>query len=92
MSEFQCRVRNTTINFTVSESKSVLSAAYEAGVKLTYRCASGSCGVCKVRLTSGRVSMDHSGGISRHDIVDGYILPCCAVPCSNLEIEPISPC
>ncbi|MFP1726487.1 2Fe-2S iron-sulfur cluster-binding protein [Lonsdalea quercina] len=87
MSEFQCRIRNTAIEFTVSENKSVLSAAYEAGIKLSYRCAAGSCGVCKVRLTFGRVKMDHSGGISRHNIADGYILPCCSAPLSNLEIE-----
>ncbi|KFX04386.1 hypothetical protein KP22_13600 [Pectobacterium betavasculorum] len=92
MSKFHCHIRDTAIDFPMSENESVLSAAYEAGVELPYRCASGYCGVCKVRLTSGNVNMDHSGGISRKDMADGYILPCCSVPLSNLEIEPVSSC
>ncbi|WP_224554575.1 2Fe-2S iron-sulfur cluster-binding protein [Pectobacterium versatile] len=90
MSKFNCHIRNTTIDFTVLANENVLSAAHEADIKLPYRCASGYCGVCKMRLTSGQVNMNHSGGISRQEIADGYILPCCSVPLSHLEIEPIS--
>ncbi|WJV61406.1 2Fe-2S iron-sulfur cluster-binding protein [Pectobacteriaceae bacterium CE70] len=92
MADYQCKVINSNTTFLLSSDETILSAAHEAGVKLPYRCAAGHCGVCKVRLTAGEVKMDHSGGISRNDIASGYILPCCSIPLTHLEIEPGSSC
>ncbi|MBC8952719.1 2Fe-2S iron-sulfur cluster binding domain-containing protein [Xenorhabdus sp. PB62.4] len=49
--------------------------------------ASGHCGKCKIKLISGEVHLDHSGGISREDISSGYILACCSFPKGNIEIS-----
>jgi ferredoxin len=65
----------------------VLRAASAAGLKLASSCTRGMCGTCKSRLTSGRVDMQHNGGIRQREIDQGMILLCCSRPLSDLVIE-----
>ncbi|NMG00431.1 hybrid-cluster NAD(P)-dependent oxidoreductase [Aromatoleum toluolicum] len=87
-----------TVGFSVEFSKSghtvacapgqkVLEAARVAGLRLPSSCAKGMCGTCKSRLVSGEVHMEHGGGIRQREIDQGYILPCCSTPLSDLVIE-----
>lgn len=75
-----------TIFFNIMPDETVLECACRNGIKMKYHCTSGYCGTCKTKLICGSVSMDHSGGISRKDIDDGYILTCCSFAHSDLEI------
>ncbi|MBD5803268.1 3-ketosteroid-9-alpha-hydroxylase reductase subunit [Azoarcus sp. Aa7] len=86
------------VGFSVEFSKSghkvacapgqkVLEAARAAGLRLPSSCAKGMCGTCKSRLVSGEVHMEHGGGIRQREIDQGYILPCCSTPLSDLVIE-----
>ncbi|SIR09063.1 Ring hydroxylating alpha subunit (catalytic domain) [Aromatoleum tolulyticum] len=86
------------VGFSVEFSKSghtvacapgqkVLEAARVAGLRLPSSCAKGMCGTCKSRLVSGEVHMEHGGGIRQREIDQGYILPCCSTPLSDLVIE-----
>ena len=47
--------RNGTRDFGCEPGEKILHAALRAGVELPYECATGTCGTCKARLTSGRV-------------------------------------
>ena len=87
MPEKKCLVINSGFIFSISTDSTLLQSAYNAGLELPYRCASGCCGHCKVQLRDGSVEMDHSGGISREEIADGVILTCCSYPNGDIKIE-----
>jgi len=47
--------RNGTRAFECEPGEKILHAGLRSGVELPYECATGTCGTCKARLTSGRV-------------------------------------
>ena len=65
----------------------VLDAALAAGLRLPSACRAGVCGTCKSKLQSGRVDMRDDGGIRPRDIENGFFLPCCSRPLTDLVIE-----
>jgi glycine betaine catabolism B len=65
----------------------VLSAAQEAGVRLPSSCAEGMCGTCKSTLLSGRVDMNHQGGIRPREIAADKFLPCCSTPDGDIVVD-----
>jgi len=71
----------------VSEAQTVLSSAKRAGIRLPSSCANGLCGTCKCKLISGKVDMQHNGGIRQREVDAGFFLPCCSKPLSDLVIE-----
>jgi ferredoxin-NADP reductase/ferredoxin len=60
----------------VSEDATILDVADEAGVLIDNACRSGTCASCRIKLTSGRVSMAVQDGLTEQDKADGYILAC----------------
>jgi ferredoxin-NADP reductase len=83
-----------SVNFTVSgrtihcgPDTVILSAAFAAGLRLPSSCTKGVCGTCKSNLLSGKVDMQHGGGIRKREIDAGQILICCSKPLSDLVIE-----
>jgi Rieske 2Fe-2S family protein len=68
-------------------AQSVLHAAESAGLPLPFSCREGKCGTCRSRLLSGRVDMQHAGGIRQRQIDMGDILVCCSRPLSDLVID-----
>ncbi len=65
----------------------VLDAARAAGLRLPSSCTKGMCGTCKCRLVSGKVDMQHAGGIRQREIDAGMILICCSKPLGDLVVE-----
>ena len=65
----------------------VMDAAARAGLKLPSSCRQGICGTCKSKLVAGQVDMRHGGGIRARDIENGFFLPCCSTPLSDLVVE-----
>jgi len=47
--------RNGTRDFECEPGEKILHAGLRSGVELPYECATGTCGTCKARMTSGRV-------------------------------------
>ena len=80
-----------TVSFTRSEvaavwspsSGTLLNLAEAAGVSPTFGCRAGSCGLCRIAITEGRVSyvepVDEPDG--------GYVLPCCAIPATDCRLD-----
>jgi ferredoxin len=74
-----------TIN--VAAGRHILDAARAEGMRLPSSCTKGMCGTCKSKLVSGKVQMNHQGGIRQREIDAGMILICCSKPLSDLVIE-----
>jgi ferredoxin-NADP reductase len=69
------------------ESTTVLAAAARAGLSLPSSCQEGMCGTCKTTLVSGRVEMNHAGGIRPREIAQDQILLCCSTPREDLVLD-----
>jgi ferredoxin-NADP reductase len=67
--------------------QTILEAGRQAGLKLASSCTRGLCGTCKITLTSGKVDMNHAGGIRQREIDRGQILICCSKPLTDLVID-----
>ena len=65
----------------------VLQAAREAGVNIPSSCGTGLCGTCKSGLLSGRVEMNHQGGIRPREIAQDKFLPCCSTPDGDVVVD-----
>ena len=66
---------------------SLLDFAEDMGIPLESGCRIGTCGACKVKLISGTVKMETEDGLEDSDKSGGMILPCVAVPESDLVID-----
>lgn len=71
----------------VRTDQTVLSVAKKAGIRIPSSCANGICGTCKSKLLSGKVDMNHDGGIRQREIDSGLFLPCCSKPLSDIIID-----
>jgi len=57
----QVNARNRGFEFDAGPGERVLYAGLRAGIDLPYECATGTCGTCKAKLVSGRVTDRWSG-------------------------------
>ena len=69
------------------ESTTLLAATAQAGLSLPSSCQEGMCGTCKTTLVSGRVEMNHAGGIRPREIAQDKILLCCSTPREDLVLD-----
>ena len=67
--------------------KVVLDVAEELGVDIDYSCRSGICGVCRVKLLSGEVSMAVEDGLQPGDKESHIILACQASATSDISVK-----
>lgn len=68
-------------------TKSILEASEDVGVNIDYSCRVGVCGVCKVRLLAGSVSMAVEDGLTDADRRNGYVLACQAKASSDVSVD-----
>jgi ferredoxin len=67
--------------------ETLLELADAHGVAMDSECEQGFCGTCKIKLISGRVDMETTDGLEPEDEEAGMILPCVAVPTSDVVLE-----
>ena len=67
--------------------ETVLEAAEREHVDIDYSCRVGMCGVCKVKLLSGMVSMEVEDGLEPEDKAAGMILACQAKATEDITVE-----
>ena len=81
--------RNINLNFKgenyvleIAQGKSILEAALDADLELSYSCQTGSCSTCKGFLKTGSLKMI---GLSkeRDDLLENEYLLCCSYPLNN---------
>ncbi|ARS89553.1 2Fe-2S iron-sulfur cluster-binding protein [Natrarchaeobaculum aegyptiacum] len=76
---------NRTIE--VPEDKPILEAAEEAGLRPSYQCRMGVCGVCSAMLLEGEVDQSEGMFLSDSEQEEGYVLTCIAKPRSDLRLR-----
>lgn len=67
--------------------ETVLDAAEREGVDIDYSCRVGMCGVCKVKLLAGKVTMEVEDGLEPEDQAAGMILACQAKATEDITVE-----
>ena len=65
----------------------LLEAAESVGVEIQNSCRVGTCGLCKVRLLSGQVSMEVQDSLTEEDKENGVVLACQAKSGGNVVVE-----
>jgi len=72
---------------TASAAATVLAAAEAAAIDLPNSCRNGTCRTCLCRLASGTVRyLVEWPGLSIEEKREDYLLPCVAVPTSDLVV------
>lgn len=67
--------------------ETVLEAAEREGVEIDSSCRTGMCGVCRVKLTAGRVTMDVDDALEPDDKAADMILACQAKSTGDITVE-----
>ncbi len=67
--------------------QTVLELSEELGIGIEFSCRVGTCGVCKVKMTSGDVEMAVEDALDPDDKSNGIILACQAKPKGDIAVE-----
>lgn len=88
MTNLTVKVNPAQVEFHAMPESTVLVSAEAAGVVLPSSCRNGTCRTCICKLLSGEVRyLIEWPGLSADEKREGWILPCVAVPLSDLVIE-----
>lgn len=82
-------VRPSGRQFLVEGNDSILQAGLKAGLRFSYGCGSGTCGLCKARIIAGEVrQIQHSDyRLSEQERQLGYALLCTHTAVSDVIVE-----
>ncbi len=76
--------------FASTGQTTILEAAALAGLRLSSSCRNGTCRACLCRLLDGAVQYRIDWpGLSAGEKATGWILPCVALPTSDLTIDQV---
>jgi ferredoxin-NADP reductase len=67
--------------------QSILELSEELGIGIEFSCRIGTCGVCKVKMTSGEVDMAVQDALDADDKANNIILACQAKPKTDVTVE-----
>ncbi len=67
--------------------QTVLELSEELGIGIEFSCRVGTCGICKVKMTSGEVEMEVEDALDADDKANGIILACQAKPNGDIAVE-----
>ena len=74
--------------FPSSGETTILEAAALAGLRLSSSCRNGTCRACLCQMKDGTVRYKIEWpGLTAEEKAEGWILPCVALPLSNVKIE-----
>lgn len=85
----QVTVRPSGHEFIADGNDTLLQAGLKAGLRLSYGCGTGSCGLCKTRVIEGEVrQIAHADYLlSEAERSSGHVLSCVCAPVSDVVIE-----
>lgn len=67
--------------------QTVLELSEELAIGIEFSCRVGTCGICKVKMTSGEVEMEVQDALDAEDKANGIILACQAIPKGEVAVE-----
>jgi glucoamylase len=71
----------------IKAGQTVLELSEELGIGIQNSCRVGTCGLCKVKMTSGAVEMAVQDALDDADKASGMILACQAKPTADIAVE-----
>jgi len=71
----------------IHDGQTVLELSEELGIGIEFSCRVGTCGVCKVKMTSGEVDQEVQDALDDDDKANGIILACQAKPKAEVTVE-----
>ncbi len=71
----------------IHTDQTVLELSEELGIGIEFSCSVGTCGVCKVKMTSGEVDQAVQDALDADDKTNGIILACQAKPKGEIAVE-----
>jgi ferredoxin len=71
----------------IRDGQTVLELSEELSIGIQNSCRVGTCGVCKVKMTSGEVTMAVEDSLDAGDKTNGIILACQAIPKDDITVE-----
>lgn len=74
--------RRSKVQFDAAKGN-ILESVQAAGLGAPYACKSGVCTTCRAKVVSGTVTMKKNYGLTEHEVAQGYVLTCQAVPTSE---------
>jgi len=82
-------VRPSGREFFVEGHDSLLQSGLKAGLRLSYGCGNGTCGLCRCRVVDGEVQRirSHDFALSDAERAQGHILMCAYSAVTDLKIE-----
>lgn len=85
----QVTVQPSGHEFIADGNDTLLQAGLKAGLRLSYGCGCGSCGLCKTRVISGEVrQIAHADYVlSENERAAGHVLSCVCAPVGDVVIE-----
>ena len=78
---------NNSKSANIQDGQTVLELSEELGIGIQFSCRVGTCGVCKVKMTSGEVTMAVEDSLDADDKTNGIILACQAIPKGDIAVE-----
>lgn len=87
VAEATCSFSRSGKKAPLPPDRTVLEAAEEVGIAIDYSCRQGFCGVCKVKLVAGHVSMEVEDGLTAADKAAGLVLACQAKAKQDVTVE-----
>ena len=78
---------NNNKSAKIHVDQTVLELSEELGIGIEFSCRVGTCGLCKVKMTSGEVEMAVEDALDAHDKAKGIILACQAKPKGDVAVE-----
>jgi ferredoxin len=84
----ELRIEPAGLSLPAPLDRTLLEAVRAAGVRLASSCRNGTCRACMCRMRSGQIryTLDWPGLLAEEQL-DGWILPCVALPLSDVVIE-----
>ncbi len=67
--------------------QTILELSEELGIGIQFSCRVGTCGVCKVKMTTGEVDQEIDTSLNEDDKANGIILACQAKPKTAVTVE-----
>lgn len=71
----------------IHTDQTILELSEELGTGIEFSCRVGTCGICKVKMTSGEVDMAVEDALDPDDKTNGIILACQAKPKGDVVVQ-----
>jgi ring-1,2-phenylacetyl-CoA epoxidase subunit PaaE len=78
---------NRTHQFTVAYPVTILQAALDKHINLSYSCRAGKCSACAATCLQGKIKMSYNEVLTEQDLAQGLVLTCVGYAETDVELR-----